>query len=352
LNLKRSINLRNDAILGLDIGSSAVKVVSLQKNDEGFSATGIGICEIAASQEDDHHRRKNTILAIRECLEQVKIKTKLVVCSVSGPEVAVRDFEFPPLSAEDIEAAVQLEASQVCPLNVADSTVDYHLIPNGDNKTRGILVAATNNLITSKVQLAKEARLNCILMDVDGLALLNCFNELEKPQKDHGTAILNIGSSNTTFAVEGDDGSPFIRNLSYAGDNIIEGIAAENEMTPEAVRAMFSGETKEIPPNIQDSFGRACNRLINEINKTVRYYAAQERSSDIRKILVCGGFAMFGELVKILDDNLPMDVELWNPFEKMRCYVGRNHRGALVKNIVRKHGPALAVAAGLAMRTI
>jgi type IV pilus assembly protein PilM len=191
-----------------------------------------------------------------------------------------------------------------------------------------------------------------VLMDVDGLALINCFNELEKPEKNHGTAILNIGSHYTTFAVEGDGGRPFIRNLNYAGDNIIEGIAAENEMKPDAVNAMFAGETKEIPVDIQESFVRACNRLINEINKTVRYYAAQERSSDIRKILVCGGFALFGELDKILNNNLPMDVKLWNPFEKMRCHVARNHHGVLVKNIVRKHGPALALAAGLAMRSI
>jgi Tfp pilus assembly PilM family ATPase len=115
---------------------------------------------------------------------------------------------------------------------------------------------------------------------------------------------------------------------------------------------MFAGDPKEITANIQDSFKRACDRLITDIVKTVRYYGAQERSSDIRKILVCGGFALFGELVKILEGSLPMDVKLWNPFEKMRCHVGRNHRGILVKSILRKNGPAMAVAAGLAMRAI
>jgi Tfp pilus assembly PilM family ATPase len=202
------------------------------------------------------------------------------------------------------------------------------------------------------VRLADRAHLNCALMDVDGLALLNCFNELEKPEKNHGTAILNIGSNCTTFTVEGEGGWPFIRNLGYAGDSIVEGIAAENEMTPDAVKAMFAGDPKEITANIQGSFKRACDRLITDIVKTVRYYGAQERSSDIRKILVCGGFALFGELVKILEGSLPMDVKLWNPFEKMRCHVGRNHRGILVKSILRKNGPAMAVAAGLAMRAI
>jgi Tfp pilus assembly PilM family ATPase len=123
-------------------------------------------------------------------------------------------------------------------------------------------------------------------------------------------------------------------------------------MTPDAVKAIFAGETKEITANVQDSFKRACDRLISEINKTVRYYAAQERSSDVRRIMVCGGFALFGDLVKILGGGLPMEVALWNPFEKIRCHVGRNHRGVLVKSIVRKNGPAMVVAAGFAMRAI
>jgi type IV pilus assembly protein PilM len=351
LNLKRSINLRNDAILGLDIGSSAVKVVSLQKNDEGFSATGIGICEIAASQEDDHHRRKNTILAIRECLEQVKIKTKLVVCSVSGPEVAVRDFEFPPLSAEDIEAAVQLEASQVCPLNVADSTVDYHLIPNGDNKTRGILVAATNNLITSKVQLAKEARLNCILMDVDGLALLNCFNSLanghKRSDENQTVAILNVGGSHATLAIMDNKGWPFIRDMTHAGDGILAQIAADNDMSVEAVKSILSGDSTADNQGFYDSFDKACHKLIADVGETLRYYSAQSTSSNVEKLFVCGGFVLAKGFVELLNSRLGTEAVLWNPFNSIQCEANRKF-----KDILAKTGPAMAVAAGLAMRTI
>jgi type IV pilus assembly protein PilM len=340
-------------LVGVDIGSSAVKIVQLRKAGANWLVTAAGIVDVSDKGLDNPGRKEtNSARAVHNCIRLSGIRTKLAVCAVGGAEVAVRDFEFPIIPEEQIERAIFLEAKQVCPFNTDQIAVDYHLTADGDNKTRGYLVVATDNVVKNMVRVVNRAHLDCVLMDVDGLALINCFNELEKPEKNHGTAILNIGSHYTTFAVEGDGGRPFIRNLNYAGDNIIEGIAAENEMKPDAVNAMFAGETKEIPVDIQESFVRACNRLINEINKTVRYYAAQERSSDIRKILVCGGFALFGELDKILNNNLPMDVKLWNPFEKMRCHVARNHHGVLVKNIVRKHGPALALAAGLAMRSI
>jgi len=345
--------LGRQEVMGVDIGSSAVKIVQLRKASNHWLVTAAGIVDISDKGVDNPGRKEtNSARAIHNCMRLSGIKTKLAVCGVGGAEVAVRNFEFPIIPDEQIERAIMLEAKQVCPFNTDQVAVDYRLIPDGEGKTRGYLVVATDRLIKSMVRLADRAHLNCALMDVDGLALLNCFNELEKPEKNHGTAILNIGSNCTTFTVEGEGGWPFIRNLGYAGDSIIEGIAAENEMTPDAVKAMFAGDPKEVTANIQGSFKRACDRLITDIVKTVRYYGAQERSSDIRKILVCGGFALFGELVKILEGSLPMDVKLWNPFEKMRCHVGRNHRGILVKSILRKNGPAMAVAAGLAMRAI
>jgi type IV pilus assembly protein PilM len=345
--------LGRQEIMGVDIGSSAVKIVQLRRTSSHWLVTAAGVVDISDKGLDNPGRKEtNSTRAVHNCMRLAGIKTRLAVCGVGGAEVAVRDFEFPAIPAEQVERAIFLEAKQVCPFNTDEIAVDYRLIPDGGGKTRGYLVVATDNVVKGMVRLVNRAHLDCVLMDVDGLALINCFNELEKPEKNHGTAILNIGSNNTTFAVEGDGGWPFIRNLSYAGDSIIEGIAAENEMTPDAVKKMFSGDPKEITSSIQGSFKRACDRLINEVNKTVRYYAAQERSGDVRKLLVCGGFSLFGELVKILSGGLPMEVALWNPFEKIRCHVGRNHRGVLVKNLVRKSGPAMAVAAGLAMRAI
>jgi type IV pilus assembly protein PilM len=350
LKLKRSINLKKDAILGLDIGSSAVKIVVLQKSDVGYSATAAGIRDIAAGEDDDH-RRVHTVKAIRECFEQIKIKTKMVVCGVSGPEVAVRDFEFPPLSAEDIEAAVQLEASQVCPFSASDSAVDYHLIPNGDDKTRGVLVAATNTLIASKVQLAKEARLNCVLMDVDGLALLNCFNGLangrQESETDRTVAILNVGGSHTTLAIMDNKGWPFIRDMNYAGDDIWAQIAANNNVSVADVKGILSGDLETDEPGLYESLARACQKLVADVGETLRYYSAQSTSSNVEKLFVCGGFALVKGFVELLNSRLGAEVVLWNPFDKIRCDANRGF-----EDILARTGPAMAVAAGLAMRSI
>ena len=367
MDWKRTLKLGQTEVLGLDIGSSAVKLVQLARDEAGYTVTAAGIADIAADGEDNNnHRKTNTVRAIGDCLLSAGAQTHFAVCSVSGPEVAVRDFTFPSLPPEEIAGAVLLEAAQVCPFNVDDSVVDYQLIPDGDNETRGVLVAATNELIKNKIELAREASLDCVLMDVNGLALLNCFSECEPPGPYRtATAILNVGGSSTNLAITSSNALPFVRDMAYAGNDMLAQIASENGITTEqAWELIRGGEDWPVAQSDFDepsraepggSLERACQKLIADVTETLRYYTAHEKSVIVEKIFVCGGFTLVKGFVELLDSRLPAKASIWNPFDKIRCAAGRPTSASSVepcKDILQKNGPAMAVAAGLAMRTI
>jgi len=352
MDWKRTFSLRQTDVLGLDIGSSSVKMVSLRKENASYTVTAAAIADIEASGGDNNRRRINTIRSIRECLEFTKVQTKFAICGVCGPQVAVRDFEFPSLPAGEIEGAVLLEAAQACPFNTKDSAVDFQLINTSGDKTSGILVAATKALIKSKVHIVENASLDCIMIDVDGLALLNCFNACEKREAGQPTAILNVGSSYTNLAIIGNHNWPFIRDIAYAGDDIIQQVAEDNDISTVQVREMLSDSSTAAQLDLHDSLDKACLKLTADITKTLRYYTAQEKTSLADKIYVCGGFAMLNEFVEILNSRLAVKTVLWNPFDKIRCNMDKDHRGVRQKNVLKKNGPVMVVAAGLAMRSI
>jgi len=350
LDWKRLFNLEETQVLGLDIGSSSVKIVQLRKDNSGYVVTAAGIADIANGMEaNQKHKEVNTVRAIRECLQSSGVQTQLAVCGVCGSEVAVRYFKFPLLPPEEVQGAVLLEAAQVCPFSIDDSAVDYQLIPNGEDSICGVLVAATNKLIERKVRLAKHASFDCVLMDVDGLALLNCLSEYEKAEAGQTTAILSIGSSYTTLAIMGANALPFIRDIPYAGKAIIKEIADEKGVSTEAVKeTLFSCENPAEPEiELGDSLERACQKLIVDVTETLRYYTAQEKSATVEKIFVCDGFALAKGFVELLDSRLPARTVLWNPFDRIHCDADQNCR-----DILQKNGPAMAVATGLAMRSI
>jgi Tfp pilus assembly PilM family ATPase len=118
-------------------------------------------------------------------------------------------------------------------------------------------------------------------------------------------------------------------------------------MSTEDVRSILSGESKTAQTKLNDGLGKACQQLIVDVSNTLRYYATQEQSTRVEKIFVCGGFALTKGFVELLNSRFGVEAVLWNPFEKISCDTDQQFR-----DICGKKGPALAVAAGLAMRTV
>jgi type IV pilus assembly protein PilM len=351
VDTKRTFHIKKDTVLGLDIGSSAVKMVVVNESKAGYAVTDAAIVRTVADGLSVADRRASVVNTIRECFGRLHTRTKYAVCGVSGQEVAVRDFEFPPLQPDEIASAVSLEASQVCPFNATDIGVDYQVMPNDEARTKGILVAATNTVVAHKTQMVSDAGLRCVLMDVDGLALLNCYNgstrRHEEDPTDGAVAILNIGASHTTLAIVGQSGWPFIRDMSHAGDEIIKQMAALNETSAERIREILFSPNGADELNLGDSLKRTCQKLVNDVTGTLRYYAAQAKSAEVDRVLVCGGFAPAAGFLDLLNNRLGIEAVLWNPFDGGSIKLGRH-----CEEICGTTGTAMVVATGLAMRTI
>ena len=348
---KKYLGMAQYDVLGLDIGTSSVRLVQLTKDNDGkYAVIGASICDIQQPEGDGHISEESILKAIQKCLADSRAHSKWAICSVSGPEVAVRHFKFPPLQSIELEGAIRLEASQVCPFNVDDAVVDYQIIQNENGSVVGVFVAATNSAIKRKTRIAEKANLNCALMDVDGLALLNCLSESRKDkEKICNSAILDVGASATTLAVMGENGLPFVRTVPFAGKDIIALVAKENNVRPDVARKDIYGNSRPTIPaeNLQASFVRACGKLVSDVAETLRYHSAQEKSSPVEQILVCGSFGLVKGFIDILNEQLPIKAILWNPFDTMLCSVGRQ-----CLDVIQVNGPAMAVAAGLAMRTV
>jgi len=355
---KQKVGLEPVNIAGLDIGTASVKLVQLRHEDSGYVGTKIAIEPIDPDWTSDEEFDAHVARAIQRCFKHAKLRTP-VVCGVSGPDVIVRTFRFPSLPAEALEQAVLLEAQQVSPLDTATSVVDYQVVSSGPGASggdlevqapgghQGIFVAASNSVVQQQIRRAKAASVKVTLMDVDGLALLNCIKTFEHEEPNTSIAVVNVGHSRTNVAVCGDDGLPFVRDLATAGRAIAQSMA---EATGRAVADIEKAITEpdEVPGlDLTEPLQQACGELVTNISETLRYYGLQENSAPIRRVLVCGGFALVDEFVAMLDRALQTEVVVFNPFAEIP-WVG--DRAGL--EWARHAGPMLAVATGLAMRTV
>jgi type IV pilus assembly protein PilM len=344
LDWRKFAKIAEPGVVGLDIGTHSVKAVQLEKKRGSYCVSAAAEVRIETGGRGAP-RGRSTVSAVRRCLAASGTRRRMVVCGLSGREVAVRSFQFPAMPSEEIESAIRFEAEQVCPFNPQEEVVDYELLGDGGDGVCGVLVAATRKLVDNKLELARDARLNCVLMDVEGLALLNCFHELDA-RRECPTAILNVGNSCTTLAISCGRNWPFVRDIPYAGRDILKRITAGRENGKELVA--------DSPQPEEHSSGRpaaglagASRKLISEVNETLRFYGAQEQSPPIERILLCGGFSMEKGFAELMESRLPVAVERWNPFDTDNCSADKSCLEA-----IQESGPAMAVAAGLAMRTV
>ncbi|MHC4155332.1 MAG: pilus assembly protein PilM, partial [Planctomycetota bacterium] len=186
-----------------------------------------------------------------------------------------------------------------------------------------------NKLVEKKRRCVKNTALEPVLMDVDGLALLNSFSELVKSDSHRTVAVLNVGGTYANLAILGHDSMPFVRDIVCSADGVLEPGPEEQEQAA------------------THAWQNAFRKLTDDVNNTLRYYTARVKKNAVEKVLVCGGFALLDGFVDWLGSRLTTKAVLWNPFEGMSCYGDQN-----CLYLLREKGPALAVAAGLAMRSI
>ena len=307
---------------------------------------------------------------MRKCLGQLRVRPWDVVCGLNGEHVILRAFQFAPLSKTEIPGAVRLEAMQVCPFGLDQATVDYQLLDldkapkekqkKGTKKNSapanvmGILSVAQNKAVQFKRSLAARAGARCRLMDIDGLALLNAVqrlgsdNEPDRTTADRTIAVLHVGHSCTTVAIGAPGVAPFVRDLAFAGQAIIESMAEQTELSRQKVtQALQVAQGLSSKNEMSDTFRvplqKACKQMVGHVKETLRYYATQKFGPAPSSVLVSGGFAAVPGFVDNLDKGLNgVHVRLWDPLDQLE----------ISTPLQTAPGSAFAVAVGLALRVL
>jgi type IV pilus assembly protein PilM len=338
--------------VGLDVGSTFVKVAVIGRR------SGAPVIEAAAqapirAAADAAEAERNAVDAILECLRAAAPDAPHVICGLRGPEVAVRHFSFPPMPPEEVAKAVVLEAGLVCPFPIERSAVDYAVIAPGgpragdaggaggagDNRVKGIIAAATNDVVAARERLIERAGRRCVLMDVEGLALLNCLEACGHAGPGSAAAIVNVGATSATVVTRNEDAVPCIRDLPHGGDELVRATAARSGLPAEAIGDHLFGR-QGAAAAIAGAFGEASQKLVDDIGESVRCSFVQRRAL-VDRIYVCGGFARACGFLDVLRAGLGHDVAVLDPFAVLG---GATAQGA-------GWGSAFAVAVGLAVRS-
>src|SRR5580765_1795122 len=173
---------RSKAVVGLDIGSSAVKAVELKPSGKGYKVSAVAIEPVPADAIVDGAIMDGGAVAaaIRRVFERKEFKNKEVAASLSGNAVIVKKISLPVMTEAELSESIYWEAEQYIPFDIQDVNLDYQILNAGTGEDSGgtmdvLLVAAKKEKIADYTGVISQAGRLPVIVDVDAFALQNAY---------------------------------------------------------------------------------------------------------------------------------------------------------------------------------
>jgi len=346
---------RAKSLVGLDIGSSAVKAVELKPSGKGYRVTAFGWEPVPPdSIVDGAIIDGGTVAdAIRRLFEGRKIKTKEVAASLSGNAVIVKKITLPVMTEAELSESIYWEAEQYIPFDVQDVNLDYQVLESPDAAGKGtmdvLLVAAKKEKIADYTGVIAQAGRQPVVVDVDAFALQNAYEVNYGIEPGLVVVLLNAGASAVNINIINGDQSVFTRDISIGGNAYTEALQKELSLPFESADLLKrGGEVEGVSYEDARPVLRAVTEnVMLEIQKTFDFFKATAASDRIDRIMVSGGASRAEGFSELLTERFEATVEAFDPFRKVVFdpkKLGGEDPAALASTA--------AVAVGLALRRV
>jgi type IV pilus assembly protein PilM len=345
---------KSKSVVGLDIGSSAVKAVELKAVGKGFKVVAFAIEPVPPDSIVDGAIIDGTAVAdaIRRLFENKAFKTKEVAASLSGNAVIVKKISLPVMTESELAESIYWEAEQYIPFDIQDVNLDYQIlnpgtIGEGAGTMDVLLVAAKKEKIADYTGVISQAGRVPVVVDVDAFALQNAFEINYGLEPEQVVVLLNAGASAININILSGDQSLFTRDVSVGGNAYTEAVQKELNLPFDSAEQVKKGLPVEgvDPESVKPVLQAMTESVLLEIQKTFDFYKASASSDRIDRIVLSGGACRVEGFSEALSERFGSAVETFDPFRKIAfepAKLGISDPGALA--------PSAAVAVGLALR--
>jgi type IV pilus assembly protein PilM len=237
------------AVVGLDIGSSAVKAVQLKPSGKQFRVAAFASEPVPADAIVDGAiiDADAVVSTIKRLFDSSKaFKTKEVCASLSGNTVIVKKITLPVMTEAELRDSIYWEAEQYIPFDIQDVNLDYQVLDPGTGPdSRGsmdvLLVAAKKEKIGDYTSVITRAGRTPVVVDVDAFALQNAFEANYGFEPSRVVVLLNAGASAIIINIVQGDQSVFTRDISIGGNAYTEAVQKELGLSFEAAEQLKRG---------------------------------------------------------------------------------------------------------------
>jgi type IV pilus assembly protein PilM len=345
------------AAIGLDIGSSAVRVAQVSGGRQGMSLTAFGQVALPPGAVIDGEIRDPGPVseAINQLWKRAKIRGKKAIVGVSNQRVVVRQVDLPFLEEKEFRESLRFQAADYVPMPVEEAQLDFLMIEdyqteNQEHMMRVLLIAAATDMVDAFVSTAQEGGVDPAGIDLTPFAIARAVSPAARGESGvaGSEAIIDVGGSVTNILIHQNGEPRFVRILLVGGDDATKALADELSIGADEAEAMKldlgRGVGSEPATKILQ---KQVETLVEEIRGSLDYYLSQEESEPVASVVMTGGGSLTPGLTERLEKTLRTQVSVGNPLSQLDV-----SKAGLNQEQLAQVGPVSAAAVGLAMGAI
>lgn len=368
-NLFSSIGLFNDdsgdRAVGIDIGSSEIKVVEVKKKGGKAVLETYGAISLGSYAELDVGRvtflpLEKLVEALKEVLKQSGVTTTFAALAIPVQSSLIFNIELPSQVKEnDMGLIIETEARKYIPVPITEVSLDYFPLPKKEasfqevnnpdlstisvEKTKVLVVATQNDAISKYRSIVSQCSLVSSFFEIEIFSSIRSTFEHELSL----VLLMDLGASRTKLSLVEFGMVTNYHSINRGGADITESIAQSLSITfPEAEKmkkefGLFGNPTQK---ELADIIKTHINYIFSEANNTLLAYE-KKYNRTISKVILSGGGALLKGIKEAAINNFQLEIEIAHPFSKVEA-------PAFIGKVLETMGPEFSVAIGLALRKL
>lgn len=338
-------------MVGIDIGTSSVKLVEISRWGDGKTLENYGeiSSEAMYGGKAPDPTMGGSLLAggqvanaIRAILEEAKIKTRSAIFSIPDFSTFCTSFDIPNMPEEEIAQAITYNASQFITLPISEVTLDWQIISRPETGSGGLLkiflVAIPNQVIQEYQALAKEAGLTLYALEAEALSIARALAAANKKT----ICIMDIGVQSSTVNIVDQGFLKKSYSFNFYSNQLSQAVAASLGITPEKAEEI---KNQEGLTSQRQNLAQALYPLIDPLLSRVKSISAEFFQSDqkeVEEVYLTGGTANLPGLKNYFEEQLKKKVYVPN------CFSGILYP-PILENSLREMNPRFSAAVGAAL---
>lgn len=336
------------AFFGLDIGTTAIRLVELRgngtvKNLVKYAYVPVDSKIVLSDAKTDQQKLAQII---KDLLDQAHMTTRNVAVGIPSQRVFTAVVDFDRLPQAELAKAIQYQADSLIPTPLEQSKIDWAVIgdsPKDKTKVEVLLSSVTNDFVEQRLDMLESIGLDVIAFEPDNLALTRALIGQDNPAPQ---MVLDIGSKSTDLVITMNGAPRLTRSIPTGAEAIVRSASQNLNIDDKQARQFvfkFGLGKDKLEGRIYDAIIGTVDILTGEIDKSIKFFQSRYVDTKISRIIVTGGASALPEFPLYLANKFGVEVEIGNAWRNVAFAPERQNELLAVSN-------HFGVATGLAER--